>query len=65
MEPISQIVETVNSAIIEKIILIPELRGSVEELEEGLRTKVDLQSVGLDRNSGGTRNAEMTSNGLN
>ena len=57
MELNSQIVQTVNSAFMEKIN--PELQGSIGELGIGLRTKVDLQSAGLDRNIEGDK---MTSN---
>ena len=57
MELISQRVETMNYAMMEKIF--PALQVSFGELEIGLRKKVDLQSAGLDRNTGGTRTDKM------
>ena len=55
----SQIVETVNSSIIARISL--ELQGSLREIGEGLKTKVDFQSAGRDRKTGGTRIDKMAS----
>ena len=59
MELNAQIVEAVISAVMEKII--PELQGSIGELGRKLRTKVDFQSAGLDRKTGGTQTDKMTS----
>ena len=59
MELDSQIVETMNSAIMARIS--PELQCSNRELGEGLRTKMDIQSAGRDRKTGGTRIDKMAS----
>ena len=49
---VSQLLATIDSAITEKVI--PGIQESIDTFENGLIAKLDRQSVGLDRNTGGT-----------
>ena len=48
-----------NSAITKKVIL--GLQESIETLEDGVLAKMDLQSAGLDKNTGGTDIGKLAS----
>ena len=47
------------TAITEKVILW--LQGSIETLENRITARLDLQSAGLDRNTGGTDMGKVAS----